>query len=335
MANSLIEQLEGSKKIAIFSHIAPDADALCSSFALKNIIKNNYDYKYVDVFMDGDIGELYDPILRDEVLNPKPYNSYNMAFVLDCPNTGRIGKFQEVLKNIPFVVNIDHHESNDNFGNFNYVSSKVSSTCEFIYLIAKSQGLDIDNVIAKELYQGIITDTNCFTSLSLTKRTHQVVSELMDYKFDSEVIKEYYFKNNSVAKTKLLKTAFTSMKFLKNGRFTTMKIPYKTIEKVGASFEDTLGIVDNGININGTEVSALLIEKEPKYIYCSLRSKGLINVGEIAQFFGSKENGSGGGSEKVSAFQIHDEEIEEVERQLVEKVSPLLEDIETEDDIVF
>ena len=73
MANSLIEQLEGSKKIAIFSHIAPDADALCSSFALKNIIKNNYDYKYVDVFMDGDIGELYDPILRDEVLNPKPY----------------------------------------------------------------------------------------------------------------------------------------------------------------------------------------------------------------------------------------------------------------------
>ena len=99
MNESIINSINGAKKIAIFSHINPDADALCSSFALKNIINNNFDYKSVDVFIDGEIGALYAPILRNEVVNPEPYSSYDLAFVLDCPNTARTGKYEEILNN--------------------------------------------------------------------------------------------------------------------------------------------------------------------------------------------------------------------------------------------
>jgi len=56
--------IDNAKKIAIFTHTTPDADTLCSAFALKNIIKNNYDLKFVDVFVDGEIGELYNLILE-------------------------------------------------------------------------------------------------------------------------------------------------------------------------------------------------------------------------------------------------------------------------------
>mgnify|MGYP001110774503 CR=1 FL=1 len=56
MSKIINDVLDKATKIAIVSHINPDADALCSSLALKNIIKNNYDYKYVDVFVDGEIG---------------------------------------------------------------------------------------------------------------------------------------------------------------------------------------------------------------------------------------------------------------------------------------
>ena len=38
--NIIREQIEKANKIAIVSHINPDADALCSSCALKNIIRN-------------------------------------------------------------------------------------------------------------------------------------------------------------------------------------------------------------------------------------------------------------------------------------------------------
>ena len=334
MNESIINSINGAKKIAIFSHINPDADALCSSFALKNIINNNFDYKSVDVFIDGEIGALYAPILRNEVVNPEPYSSYDLAFVLDCPNTARTGKYEEILNNIPNIINIDHHDTNERFGTINIVSAKASSTCEVLYIIAKASNFEFNNMIAKELYQGIITDTNCFTSRTITKRTHQVASELLTFKFDSDAIKEYYFKNNSVGKMKLLSKALQSLKFYKGERFTTMRIPNELFSKFDASFEDTLGIIDNGINISGTEVSAILIEREPNKIYASLRSKGRVDVGEIAKEVGSRLGGSGGGSANIAAFQAEGV-LKEVESALAESVSPKLEDIENDEEIIF
>ena len=329
MNTKLNEVMSNSSRIAIFTHTTPDADALCSAFALKNIIRNNYDYKFVDVFLDGEIGELYNPVIRSETYNLIPYSSYDVAFVLDSPSIERIGeKNSEILKKASFVVNLDHHETNTRFGDLNIVTTKVSSTCELLYILAQVQNLEINNLIAKQLYQGIITDTNCFSSLTTTSKTYKVVSELMNYKFDPNVIKEYYFKNNSMAKTKLLSKALSSMKFYKGELFTTMKIPYDTFEKVGATFEDTMGIIDNGININGTEIGAIIIEKMPGEFYCSLRSKGQINVGEIAKEFG------GGGSETTAAFQVTGD-IKEIEKKLIDVVMPKLENIEPPEEITF
>lgn len=296
--NKFQEAITNANKIAIFSHINPDADALCSSFALKNIIRNNFEYKFVDVFMDGELGELYDPILRNEVINPVPYASYDLAIVLDCPNPSRIGKFEAMLKDIPQIINLDHHSTNTKFGAINYVSDKISSTCELVYLMAKNCEFELNNTIAKELYQGIITDTNCFTSLSLGRISHRVLNELLGYKFNADLIKEYYFKNNTKAKTKLLAKTLNSIKYYKNGAVAIMEIPFEEFKRCDASFEDTLGIVDQGVNIDGVKLAAILIEKEPEKIYVSLRGKGEVAVGEIAKHFG------GGGNETQAAFQF-------------------------------
>lgn len=326
--NIIKEAIEKANKIAIVSHINPDADALCSACALKNIIRNNFDNKFIDVFMDGEIGDLYSPILKNEVINQIHYSSYDLAIVLDCPSLKRTGKYEELIKKIPYSINMDHHETNEGFANINIVSSKVSSTCELVYLLAKGQNYEINNIIAKELYQGIITDTNCFTSLTLTEKTHQVVSELLKYKFDADAIKEYYFKNNSKAKMQLLSKALGSMKFYKGEMFTTMKIPFEVFEKVGASFDDTMGIIDNGINISGTAISAILIEDKPGHLYCSLRSKGQIHVGDIATKF------NGGGSATSAAFQAEGD-IKDIESRLVAEILPLLSTVEINDEPLF
>lgn len=118
------------------------------------------------------------------------------------------------------------------------------------------------------------------------------------------------------------------MKFYGGNKFTTMKIPNEVFSKFDATFEDTLGIIDNGINVSGTEISAILIEAEPQKIYCSLRSKGKINVGEIAKVF------NGGGSLQLAAFQ-REGNIKEIETELVETVKPQLGEIEEEEAILF
>lgn len=76
-----------------------------------------------------------------------------------------------------------------------------------------------------------------------------------------------------------------------------MEIPFEEFEKCNATFEDTLGIVDQGVNIDGVKLAALFIEKEPGHVYVSLRGKGEVAVGEIAKRF------NGGGNETQAAFQ--------------------------------
>lgn len=310
-SSKFLQTISNAQKIAIFSHINPDADALCSAFALRNIIKNNFDYIFVDVFIDGTLSDLYDPILRNEVLNPIPYSHYDLAIVLDCPTIERIGKFSDLYSKINQSINIDHHATNTRFANvINYTTSRVSSTCELLYLIAKKEGLELNNTIAKELYQGIITDTNCFTSASLTGLSHRVLNELLKFKFNAELIKKYYFKNNTLAKMKLQASAIKAIKTYNKNSIAIMKIPYSEFEKNNATFEDTLGIVDNGIAIEGIQICALLIEKEPGKIYVSLRGKGDVDVCEIAKEF------NGGGSEEVAAFQ-YEGDLKELEKNLV------------------
>lgn len=328
MKPRIISLLEHANSIAIFSHVNPDADALGSSLAFKHIINENYWQKDVDIFVDGEIGELYKPLLKEQIINPRPLSEYDLAIVLDCPNIERTGKFAAMVSSTPSIINIDHHETNKRFGEVNYVTPQVSSTCEMLFLLSQKFGLKINDLIAKQLYQGIITDTNCFSSTYSSNLTHKVVSELLKYDFDANKIKEYYFKNNSRAKTRLLASAIQSMEFYYNNRLTTMKIDYPSFSKVNASFEDTLGIIDNGISVRGTEVSAILIEKLPQCIYCSLRSKGNVDVGEVAKQFG------GGGSKKISAFQSYGE-IQDIEERLVDFISPLLENSFVEEDFTF
>lgn len=314
MKNQLSRIIEESNRIAIFSHINPDADALCSSFALKEIISSSFPKKEIDVFTDGEIGELYSHIIDGKSINIS-HGNYDLAFVLDCPNLQRCGVWEQLVYQIPTIINIDHHETNSKFGNYNFVSNSVSSTCEIIYLIAKAQNLNLSNNSASNLYQGIITDTNNFTSISIIPRTHKVISELLSYDFNAEELKNHYFNNNSIAKDRLLIRALLSLKFYNNGTFTTMKIDNEAFTQLGATFDDTLGIIDNGMNISKSKISAILIEKEPNFIHCSLRSLGDINVGEIAKLF------NGGGSKSVAAFQkIGD--IKEIEQLLVTTIIP-------------
>lgn len=326
MANDFFKMIDDSTKIAIFSHVNPDADALCSSIALKEIIRNNFEDKYVDVFTDGEIGTLYSPILRDNVVNPNPFTSYDLAVVLDCPSLSRIGKYQELASSIPHTVNIDHHGTNEKFADLNWVSTAVSSTSEFVYLLAKASDLQIDKDIAKLLYQGILTDTNCFTSNTMTEKTHRALSELLSFKFNSNRIKEYYFGNQSLGKAKLEAKALGTIRLHKNGTVAMVKITQNDLLKNGLTFEDTMGLVDKGMTIEGVSTSISLIEKQPQNIYASLRGKGAdVDVSQIAKNFG------GGGSPTVAAFQ-YEGEMKELEQKVLEYIKETTTEVVTDPD---
>lgn len=329
MATRLNEFISDSQSIAIVSHINPDADAIASSLALKKWIEKNYNNISVDIFFSGEIGDLYFPLLESEEYNTSEKDKYDLTFVLDCPTIERTGN-EHIINKSEKVIKIDHHENQEDFGNYRIVAPVCASTGELLFLIFNSHYPIVDKKIAELIYHTIVTDTNCFKSFSLSKRTYGVLKKLEEFEIDTLAIKNHYFGNISRSKRTLLKRAMKSIRFEFDDRISIMSIDKSDFELADADFTDTLGIVETGLRIEGVDIAIIIIEKSDDEYYISLRSKNEdIDVGDIAQNFG------GGGKKNMAAFQCSPQDIQETIDKLILECSAVLALVPNDNDIDF
>ena len=131
---SIIKYLKGSNDdFIVTSHISPDGDNIGSTlsmyYALNKLGKNVY---YVlDDNPPQNLKFLVENmnILKSEEVN---LDSYNIV-ALDCGDKNRICISQNLIDNAKKIICIDHHASNDYYGDFNYIDTEASSTCELVY----------------------------------------------------------------------------------------------------------------------------------------------------------------------------------------------------------
>ncbi|MBQ7308343.1 MAG: bifunctional oligoribonuclease/PAP phosphatase NrnA [Clostridia bacterium] len=323
-----------SKNFAIIGHINPDGDAICSALAFKHWIELNYKKKDVQIFFDGDVDSLYEPIIGDVKLNQFPTRRYDVVIVLDSQNPSRLGKYQKILGR-RWVLNVDHHQNNTMFGTVNICLTKASSTGEILWFLLKqlssANGTQLNVEIIKYLYTAILTDTVCFTSSSTTSRTHKLVSDMLCYNFDFENIRNYFFGNNAKSKTFLLTQALKSLRFYFKDTISIMRLSQQDFEKTDTEFSDSLGIIDQGLNISGVKIAAIFIEKDIDSYHVSIRSKGNIDVSVLAKEF------NGGGHKNMAAFQ-YEGNIKDLVNNFVKSAIAILDSLPNEgedNDFIF
>ncbi|MBE7082788.1 MAG: hypothetical protein E7378_03860 [Clostridiales bacterium] len=295
----LLQDIQNSSNIAILTHVNPDADALASAIALKKLINNNSQgqRKIIDIFFEADsISDTNAVLIKGVPCNYQRCHAYDLAITVDCASVERLGKYAELFKNSPNTANIDHHTTNTRFAHNNLVL-KTSSTCEAIYILAATRNFEISNDICSLIYSGIITDTNNLQQGLITVWTHKIITKFMERKVNIEALNQHFFKNNTKNKSFLLREALNSLHFFHDDRIAIMRLTNQDLDDCGATFDDTVGIVNHGIEIKGVDIAILIIKIEENYFYVSLRSKNNINVAQIAQQLG------GGGNEMVAAFQ--------------------------------
>ena len=317
-----IQQILNAKKIAIISHANPDADAIASSLALKRLITQNLEgaeNKYtIDVFFDTEnFDDKYKTLIGNQKVNEQTVPRYDLAISLDCSSRARLGKFDKIFKRAKDTLNLDHHETNDKFAKNNIVAPKCSSTCELLYLLlVKSDNWNFTPDIYCLLYSGIITDTNNLTQ-NIGVNTLGTISDFMKLSYSDNVnlesIRDHFFKSNTPEQLSLLSKALGSLNFYCNGAVATMKINKQDFSETNTSQEDTLGIVDYAVKLQGVKIGILFIKQDDNTYYVSLRSKENINVSEIAKQM------NGGGHFNIAAFSTTSEQnLTDVKNKLFE-----------------
>ena len=123
------ERIIDSNSIVILTHENPDGDAVGSSLALMCALKKIG--KNVDVIIPS-LNEMYSILPGyDEIKHSIEEDvHYDLCIALDCADLDRLGTCKTIFDNIKNTMVIDHHITNQNYGDINYINAVASSTCQ-------------------------------------------------------------------------------------------------------------------------------------------------------------------------------------------------------------
>lgn len=295
ISKKVLDLINQSQNVVIYTHVRPDADALGSACALKMALE--YLGKEADIMCDSEIPNNYVFIKYINKINHPQLKQYDTAIAVDCADSGRLGKYYKNFSEIENTLNIDHHKTNDNFAKINFVKL-VSSTGEIIYYLLKQLNVEIDKDMATAIYAAISSDTGCFLHSNTTSDTHRIASILLKKNIDLQKANYYLFKRRSLGQIKLQQIALNHLKFFCNNRVALMYLDAKNFKDCNIGTNESFGLVDTCINIQNVEIGILISEIKPNLFTVSIRGKGNVDVSKIAEMFG------GGGHENAAGCNI-------------------------------
>lgn len=304
--NQIIRHLKDSKHVLLATHINPDGDALGSMSAMGLSLEALN--KKITLYNESKIPAMYRflPLVYRIVQHLNKASSYDTAIVFDCGNLQRMGKISSTVREMPVIINIDHHISNNYFGNFHMVDTSACATAEIVYRLIKQMSVPINKAIATSIYTGILTDTGSFRFSNTNKNAFAICNEMIEKGVDPYYISRQVYETYSFGRIKLLNMALDSLEISDNGKLSLMAVTKDMLEKTGTQPEYINGLINYAKSIENVEVAVLIQEvmdnnkktDNTTQFHVSLRSNGKVDVAAIASSFG------GGGHTMAAGFSI-------------------------------
>ncbi|MBR2385638.1 MAG: bifunctional oligoribonuclease/PAP phosphatase NrnA [Clostridia bacterium] len=292
-------ELKKYSTVLIFCHNRPDGDTLGSAFALKHALEQ-VDGKIADIVCPQPVPEKYYALdfIGKTLLPSDVTKKYSCHIALDCASEMMLGDSYGLFVKNQVTINVDHHVSNERYAKFNYVDDRASC-CEIVYGLINYLGREVNDSVANSLLLGVVTDTGNFMHNNVTKATLQTASELVEKGASLNKISYAMFKNQKIERAKLYAHVINGIKFFEDGKIAIISVFKRDFEKFSATQDMTEGFIDFPLSIEGVEVAVSLMETKDNAYKISLRSKGKVNVNEVASSFG------GGGHVLASGCLIH------------------------------
>jgi phosphoesterase RecJ-like protein len=305
--DALAELLRTAGKIVITTHHRPDGDAMGSSLALYNFLKNSgcdatvvtpSDYPDFLFWLPGH------PSVVNFESNPelsgKLFEAADLIFCLDFNSFSRVEKMSQLLeKSKAKKILIDHHlHPDDKFAvAFSYTSA--ASTAEIVYdlILALGKRDLIDKNIAECIYCGIMTDTNSFRYSNMKAGTHRIVADLIDLGAENYKIHERVYDNSTESRMRLLGySLYEKLIVLPEYNTAYISLTQEEVSRFDFKSGDTEGLVNYALGISGIIMGVFFHERDGG-VKISFRSKGSFSVQELSSKYfggGGHKNASGG-----------------------------------------
>ncbi len=298
-----------TKKVAIFTHMNPDGDALGSALTFQMALRNRN--IACEIFIANEVPESLAWMpgaksIKDNATR-KDLDSYlkdaDLITCLDFNEPGRMDNLSYVLEkpSIPVMV-LDHHPQVKEYEGLQIASTSYSSTSELLYWILKrSNNLPRTHEMAECIYTGIATDTGSFAYNSSSPATFKAVAELLEIGFDKDHITELVFQQFAASRMQLLGHMLANrMVIMADFKTAYTYLTLQDLKDFGYKPGDTEGFVNYPLSVEGIQFTAFFVEKQD-HVKISFRSKGSFAANAFSKSFfhgGGHLNAAGGKSYK-------------------------------------
>jgi phosphoesterase RecJ-like protein len=279
--------LRERRRFVVLSHLRPDGDALGCEIAMALCLQQLG--KDVTVWNEDGLLDKF-RFLPNATLVEKPPaepQEFDAAVVLDTAVQSRIGTCAAAIKSAGVWINIDHHITNNHYGDLAYIDASAPATGQILYEFFRSQELPITYAMADNLFVAISTDTGSFQYPNTTARTYEIAADLIRAGVNVGELSQKMYESYPRRRLELLRALLNVLRFTKNDRVASFALSLETARKLGAQPEDNEGLIDTIRAVEGVIVAAFIEELADGKVRISLRSKDpKIDVSKICSAFG-------------------------------------------------
>jgi bifunctional oligoribonuclease and PAP phosphatase NrnA len=291
---ALLAAFHAHPRFLLTSHTRPDGDAIGSVLALAEVLDQLG--CQVDIVFADPVPSTYSTLPNLHRIHHTPsandidHDRNTPAILLECDGIARTGLLGLEGRTL---INIDHHASGRPFASVNWIDEHACAVAAMVYRIAVAANVDITPTMATCLYAAILSDTGAFTYSSTTTDTFALVHDLAAHGANpSQIARDIYF-SNPASKIRLLGIALSNLQT--EGEIAWTWVTSEDMDRIGAVAEDCEGVINYLISIAGVESAVFLREvPDASQFRLSIRSKGKVDVAQIAEHFG------GGGHRNAS-----------------------------------
>ena len=292
--------LRAHDSFVILSHVRPDGDAIGSQIALgsslmamgKSVRLINEDGLPENLAFLPGAGRIEAP--------PADPVEAAVAIALDTGTKPRLGARALFAASKAHIwLNIDHHVSNEYFGDLNLIDPVSPATGQILYELITRLDLPMPAETRDAIYVAVSTDTGSFQYPSTTARTYEMAADLIRRGLDVGAINSKTYDEQPYRRLELMRALLGTLERTPDGLVAHWELRDGMRTDLALRPEDSEGLIDVIRAIRGVQVAVFFEELADGMVRISMRSKDRrLDVCRIAAMFG------GGGHALASGIRM-------------------------------
>ncbi|MCK4763896.1 MAG: bifunctional oligoribonuclease/PAP phosphatase NrnA [Candidatus Aminicenantes bacterium] len=316
MKKKVAEAIRKAKKIALSSHVRPDADCIGSALALYLMLEQlGKDVSYYNT--DSAPFPLTSLPAYDVIRPGQVYpQHFDILILIEGGTEDRTG-LDHIEKY--FTINIDHHATSAYDSNLNWVDPSVSAVGELIYELGIELGIEFTRDIGFNLYAAISSDSGSFKYSNTTHKSLWIASQLVkDCNFSPYEVSDLLFYSNHLEKVGMMEKVLSTLELRLNNKVAFIDFKREFLTTLSLKDIETEDVISVARSILGVEATLFFKEIEDNFYRISIRSRGRVSSQKVAKAFkGGGHDHAAGFFYKGSIEKAKDEIVAVIKKQLV------------------